>query len=264
MLKRMQVRLLVIWLLAAVVSVAMTLLVFFPVSWIGSALEKRTAGQLTLGDPQGTLWNGSAFIGGAPSVKDPVTPLLPGRFSWHLSPLVLIGQVELTLENAEALSQPVTLSGSWSQWQVSAGAILLPAERLAGLGAPLNTIGPSGQMRLSWSALQLSRQAAQIDMHGTTTLELNNMASLLSSIRPLGAYRLTMDWEGQQAKLGLKTVRGPLLLSGSGQLDHGRFQFSGKAEAAAGQEETLANLLGLLGQRRREGSKNIIALEFKQ
>ncbi|UUZ56746.1 hypothetical protein LP419_17915 [Massilia sp. H-1] len=46
--------------------------------------------------------------------------------------MVLLGQVELTLENPDALSQPVNLSGSLSQWQVSAAELLLlRPERLA-------------------------------------------------------------------------------------------------------------------------------------
>jgi len=94
-------------------------------------------------------------------------------------------------------------------------------------------------------------------------LDMQDMASRLSSIKPLGAYVLTMDWRGQQAPLSLKTVKGPLLLSGTGALTNGRLQFSGRAQAEAGQEEKLANLLNLLGQRRREGDKNVIALEFK-
>jgi general secretion pathway protein N len=72
-----------------------------------------------------------------------------------------------------------------------------------------------------------------------------------------------MDWRGAQAALTLKTIKGPMLLSGSGSLNNGRLQFSGKAEAEEGQEERLANLLNLLGQRRREGDRNVIALEFK-
>jgi general secretion pathway protein N len=54
-----------------------------------------------------------------------------------------------------------------------------------------------------------------------------------------------------------------MLLSGTGTLANGRLRFSGKAEAAEGQEERLANLLNLLGRRRREGDKDVIALEFK-
>lgn len=254
---------LVIWLAAALATVALTLLIFCPAAWMASILERQTGGRLTLGDAQGSLWRGSAFIGGAPSQRDPVTPLLPGRFSWRLSPTVLLGMVDLELENPLALSQVVKVSGSWSQWQVSPAAVSLPAERLAGLGAPLNTVQLSGEMRLSWTSLQMTRQAGAVALTGSMALELNDIASRLSPIKPLGAYHLAFDWHGQQAQLTLKTVKGPMLLSGGGVLNNGRLQFSGKAEAEAGQEEKLANLLNLLGQRRKEGDKTVIALEFK-
>jgi general secretion pathway protein N len=256
-------RRLVIWLLAALLSIALTVIVFFPAAWLAPVIEAQTGGRLTLGDAQGTLWNGSAFIGGAPSGNDPITPLLPGRFSWTISPLLLLGQVHAELRNPDALSQPVTITGGWWRWQVSAAQVVLPAERLAGLGAPLNTIRPSGSMRLSWTPLQLTRRANTIDVQGTTTLLMEDISSRLSPVKPLGAYRLKMDWRGQQAELGLTTIKGPMLLSGNGRLINGRLQFSGKAEAEAGQEERLANLLNLLGQRRREGGKDVIALEFK-
>ncbi|HZW11767.1 MAG TPA: type II secretion system protein N [Noviherbaspirillum sp.] len=256
-------RRLTLWVLAAVVTVALTVLTFCPAAWMAAVVESQTGGRLTLGDAQGTLWNGSAFIGGAPSGADPVTPLLPGRFEWRLSPLVLLGQVDATVRNDEALSQPVTITGSWYQWQVSGAAVSLPAERLAGLGAPLNTIQPSGQMQLSWSPLQIVRQGNNVAVSGTATLRMDDIASRLSPIKPLGAYQLIMDWRGQQAQLALSTLKGPMLLSGKGMLANGRLQFSGKAEAEAGQEERLANLLNLLGQRRKEGDKDVIALEFK-
>lgn len=230
---------------------------------MASIVETQTAGRLTLGDAQGSLWRGSAFIGGAPGGNDPVTPLLPGRFSWRLSPMLLLGQVDAELENTAALSRPVSVIGSWHQWLISPAAISLPAERLAALGAPLNSVQPSGQMRLSWEQLQLVRQGGEIEMTGTMNLEMNDIASRLSPVKPLGTYNLAFDWRGQQAAATLKTVQGPLLLSGSGMFANGRLQFSGKAETEAGQEERLANLLGLLGQRRKEGGKDVIALEFK-
>lgn len=253
----------VLWLSAIAAAVALTVLVFLPATWLGSMVETRTGGRLTLGDAQGTLWRGSAFIGGAAGVNGAVTPLLPGRFSWRLSPLVLLGQVDLTLENPDALSQPVNLAGSWSQWQVSPAALLLPAERLAGLGAPLNTLAPSGVVKLSWTTLELARAGQAVAVNGRTLLSLNDMGSRMSPVKPLGSYEVAMDWRGQQAQLSLSTVRGALLLSGTGALDKGRFQFSGQAQAADGYEDTLGNLLNLLGQRRMVGGKKIIALEFK-
>ncbi len=253
----------VIWLLAGIASVALTMLMFFPATWMTALIEERTAGRFTLGDANGTLWRGSAFIGGAPSGGDPVTPLLPERFSWRLSPMVLLGVVDAELENTAALSQPVSVTGNWHQWQVSPAAILLPAERLVALGAPLNTIQPSGQMRLSWEPLQLTQQNGKVEIVGAMNLKMNDIASRMSPIKPLGSYDLALDWNGVQASVKLKTVKGPMLLSGSGVLSNGQLQFSGTARAEAGQEQGLANFLNLLGQRRKEGDKEVIALEFK-
>lgn len=252
-----------LWTSAALVAVLLTLLVSLPAAWLGQAVEKQTGGRLTLGDPQGTLWSGSAFLGGAPGPSGAVTPLLPGRFEWKLSPMVLLGRVNMEVANPEALVQPVTITGSWSEWQVSAGALKLPAEALAGLGAPLNTIAPSGVMQLSWTSLDLARQANTVVVTGRTTLEMQDMSSRLSPIRPLGSYRLAMDWRGANAELLLSTVSGALVLEGTGALENGRLRFSGQASAGQGYEDTMGNLLNLLGQRRMVDGKNIIALEFK-
>lgn len=255
-------RRLVIWLAAGIASAALTIAVFFPAAWLVPILEKQTAGRLTLGDARGTLWRGSAFIGGAAGVNDPVTPLLPGRFSWHLSPAVLLGSVTAELENPAALSQPVSVQGDWHQWQVSPGAIILPAQRLSALGAPLNTVQPSGQMLLSWQPLLVTLQNGNIGMTGTMKLEMTDMGSRLSSVKPLGSYDLILDWRGTQASATLKTVKGPMLLAGSGTLANGHLQFSGTAQADAGQEQRLANFLNLLGQSRKAGDKIVTALEF--
>lgn len=253
-----------LWLLAATLGVLVTVLLFLPATWLAGLVEKQSGGRLTLGDAQGTLWRGSAFIGGAASSSGAVTPLLPGRFAWKLSPLVVFGMVDLELANPEALAQPVNFRGSWRQWQLSPSALLLPADGLAGLGAPLNTLAPSGTMKLSWSALELAAQGNTVAINGRTTLEMTDMSSKLSPIKPLGSYQLALDWRGQQAQLDLNSVKGPLLLSGKGSLQNGRLQFSGQAQAADGYEQSLGNLLNLLGQRRpTNDGKNIIALEFR-
>lgn len=251
------------WLVVVALAIALTVLAFLPASWLGTMVERQTGGRLTLGDAQGTLWHGSAFVGGAPGEGGAVTPLLPGRFSWRLSPLVLLGQVDMQLENPQALAEPVALTGSWSEWQVSKGQLLLPAEGLAGLGAPLNTLVPSGVIRLSWNRLELVRLPASVAVTGRTTLSMNDMGSRMAPIKPLGSYEMVMDWRGQQADLVLRTVRGALLLSGNGTLQNGRLRFSGQASAADGYEDTLGNMLNLLGQRRMVNGKNIIALEFR-
>lgn len=251
------------WSAAVVMVVFATVLAFLPASWLGPLVEQQTGGRLTLGDAQGTLWNGSAFLGGAPDAGGAVTPLLPGRFAWHLSPLVLLGQVHMELENPKALARPVRIDGSWSQWQVSSGELLLPAEGLAGLGAPLNTLAPTGTIRLAWNTLDLLREPNTVAVQGRTVLTMTDMGSRMSPIRPLGSYEMTFDWRGKQADLDLRTVRGALVLSGSGMLRNGRLRFSGQVSAGEGYEQTLGNMLNLLGQRRMVNGKNIIALEFR-
>jgi len=251
------------WGLLVALAVVATVLAFLPAAWLGPMVERQTGGRLTLGDAQGTLWRGSAFIGGAPGPGGAVTPLLPGRFSWTLSPLVVLGQVSMSLENPQALANPVRVEGSWSQWQVNAGELLLPAEGLSGLGAPLNTLAPSGRIRLSWNALDLLRQQNTVTLQGRTVLSMSDMGSRMSPIKPLGSYEMIMDWRGPQADLTLRTVRGALLLSGQGVLQNGRLRFSGQASAADGYEDQLGTMLNLLGQRRMVNGKNVIALEFR-
>lgn len=251
------------WGLLVVLVVVATVLAFLPAAWLGPLVERQTGGRLTLGDAQGTLWRGSAFVGGAPGVGGAVTPLLPGRFSWTLSPLVVLGQVSMTLENPQALANPVRVEGSWSQWQVNAGELLLPAEGLSGLGAPLNTLAPSGRIRLTWNTLDLLRQERMVTLQGRTVLSMSDMGSRMSPVKPLGSYEMIMDWRGPQADLTLRTVRGALLLSGSGILQNGRLRFKGEATVADGYEDALGTLLNLLGQRRMVNGKNVIALEFR-
>lgn len=253
----------VIWGFAALLVVLLMVMTFLPAVWLAPLVEQRSGGRIALGDVRGTIWEGSAFIGAVSDIQSGVAPLLPGRFTWRLSPLVLLGRTNVQLENQAALTTPVSMTGTWRRWELSPSSVLLPAERLAVFGAPLNTLRPSGQMRLSWQTLLIERSEGEATIHGSMLLEMMQIASALSPVKPLGTYRLQMNWHGNAARLKLVTTSGPLLLQGEGMMVNGRLQFSGQAEAQEGKEERLAILLNLLGQRRQVGNKNIIALEFK-
>jgi general secretion pathway protein N len=252
-----------VWGAAALLAVLLTVMATLPASWLVPLVEQQTGGRVSLGDPQGSVWQGSAFIGAASSAGEPLAPLLPGRFAWRLSPLVLAGRLDAELSNERALERPLTLRGSWRNWEVSTGAITLPAERLAALGAPLNTVKPSGRLRLSWPALSLERTSDAVRLYGSMQLDMTEIASALSPVKPLGAYRMVLLWRGDAAHLTLGTRAGPLMLEGAGDIVRGRLQFSGQAWAQEGKEQNLAILLNLLGQRRQLGSRSVTALEFK-
>lgn len=251
------------WGAAALLVVLVTVIASLPAGWLVPLVERQTGGQLSLGEPQGSVWQGSAFIGIAGARDEPLVPLLPGRFGWRLSPLALVGIVEASLQNPRALAAPVSIDGSWQRWALGPASISLPAERLVALGAPLNTVQPSGLMQLSWPALTVSRTATGIDIVGRMRLEMTEIASALSPVKPLGAYRMQFDWQGDKAQITLESLSGPLMLEGSGRIVGGRLQFSGQAWAKEGDEQRLAVLLNLLGQRRQVGDRNVIALELK-
>ncbi|WP_339936712.1 type II secretion system protein N [Undibacterium luofuense] len=252
-----------IWMSAALITFFLTIVVFLPAAWLSALLEKQTGGRLSLGDVQGSFWSGSAFVGVAADNNGPVTPVFPGRFSWKISPLLLLGQIEVNLSNPEALSKSVLMTGNVSTLFVSEAVLLLPTERLQGLGAPLNTIGPSGKLDMHWKNLSFVREGTQFNGQGQLLFTLSDMSSRLSPVRPLGSYEVRLDLQGTKMNLQLQTQQGPMMLSGTGGIQGGRLQFSGKAWAQDGAEAKLANLLNLLGQRRKEGAKDVIALEFK-
>ena len=84
-----------------------------------------------------------------------------------------------------------------------------------------------------------------------------NVASRLSTLRPMGSYRITLQG-GTPATLRLDTLAGSLQLSGTGQWVGDRLRFRGEASAAPDREAALANLLNIIG--RRSGPRSIISI----
>jgi general secretion pathway protein N len=251
------------WIAGGALAIALTVLALCPASWVAGPLQTLTSGRITLLDADGSVWHGSAWIAAAADGDATVTPLLPGRVTWRLSPMALAGRIDAEVESAGTLSEPVRITGSWSRWQVSPAAMTVPAERLAALGAPFNTIRPAGVIRVSWGPLELSRADGAARIQGTFVAELQDLSSRLSAIKPVGAYRLTIRCEGSESRMALETIRGPLLLAGTGGVMDGHWRFAGHAEAVPGSERDLANFMNLLGESRREGDKTVIALNFQ-
>ena len=85
-------------------------------------------------------------------------------------------------------------------------------------------------------------------MEGVATLEWLNAGSSLSSVQPLGDYRLEITGAEKNANLKLTTLRGVLELTGQGswQAHNGQIQFNGSAQPRD-RSEDLAPLLMLLG-----------------
>ena len=234
-------------------------LVFAPARWLAAAVRQASSGQVLLENTHGTLWSGSAQLtltGGAGSV-DAAT--LPSRLGWDLRP-GLTG-LAVHLSAACCLAQPwdLMLVPRWNgvQLRVSDSPSTWPAQMLAGLGTPFNTIAPQGQLVLTTQGFTLNWLAGRLQVGGNAQLTAQDLSSRLSSLHPMGSYLFTLSGAATP-ELQLTTLRGSLQLSGRGQWVGGTLRFVGEANAAPEYQTALSNLLNIIG--RRDGLRSIIKL----
>lgn len=248
------------WALAGVaVGLLLALVVFAPARWLTAAVTDRTAGRVTLRDPQGTVWNGSAALvltGGAGSVD---AAALPTRLEWHLQPRW--DGVLVTLNSSCCTTTPMRVRAGWRwggmQVTITESQSHWPAELLAGLGTPWNTLQLDGDLRFRTEGLSVEWVAGRLAIAGQAELTAQRLSSRLSTLRPMGSYRVTVQG-GQTPTLQLQTLEGSLNLTGSGSWVGSRLRFSGVATAAPDRETALANLLNIIG--RRSGARSIITI----
>jgi general secretion pathway protein N len=142
----------------------------------------------------------------------------------------------------------VELADRQSQW---------PAGLLVGLGTPWNTLQLDGDLQVQTQGLSVEWVAGRLAIAGRAELTAQRLSSRLSTLRPMGSYRITV-MGGQVPTLQMETLEGSLQLSGSGQWVGSRLRFSGVASAAPDRESALSNLLNIIG--RRNGARSEITI----
>lgn len=243
----------------AACGLVLAVLLFAPARWLAALVEGASRGQLLLNEPRGTVWDGSAqlVLTGGPGSSDAAA--LPGRLQWTLAPRwdglaarlrsdcclrqPVAVRVRLHLRGAE-----IDVADSVSQW---------PASVASGLGTPWNTLRFDGELRLATQGLSVEWVAGRPIVSGRAELLALRIASRLSTLRPMGSYRITLQG-GTPATLRLETLDGSLRLAGSGQWVGSRLRFRGEATAAPEREAALANLLNIIG--RRSGRRSLISI----
>jgi general secretion pathway protein N len=247
----------------ALLGALWAVLQFAPALWLQQAAHAASAGRLELSSSMGTLWQGSAelTLGGGPGSKD--TARLPGRLQWVLRPgldgLQIVLHLRLHADCCTPQPLELTLTPGLRSWrlQLAAGSSHWPAEVLAGLGTPWNTVQLQGPLVLSTPGLRLESALNRLRVEGALRLDLPDLRSRLSTLRPLGSYRLLLQG-GEQATLDLQTLEGSLQLQGSGRWTAGHLRFEGEARADAAHAAELSNLLNIMG--RRDGARSLITL----
>ena len=184
---------------------------------------------------------------------------LPGRLAWQLRPRW--DGLWVQLQAPCCTPQPLTLRaharlGGFG-FVVTDGESQWPASLASGLGTPWNTLQFDGDLQLSTRGLSVEWAAGRPVVAGRAELVAQRLSSRLSTLRPMGSYRITLQG-GSPTTLQVQTLEGSLQLSGSGQWVGSRLRFRGEASAAPEREAALANLLNIIG--RRNGPRSIITI----
>jgi general secretion pathway protein N len=230
--------------LASVITIA----VRAPAAWVGDWLEARS--KLRLIDARGTLWQGSALVGFSDGRE---TTLVPGRVEWRIHGLNT-ARIDAQIVHPW-LERPLELSLGAQGVHFAKGSARLPAGVLASAGAPFNTLRPGGVLELAWSDADL-RGAA---VNGQLQVDWRDARSALSSVAPLGSYRLRVTGAGAPPTMELVTLSGPLQMQGKGTMQGSRIRFNGTAGAEPAMWPALNGLLGVLGM--RSGDKVLLAID---
>lgn len=240
------------------------LLVQAPAAWLARSVAQASGGRVLVADSRGSVWNGSGelVLTGGQGSRD--ASRLPGRVHWRLAWAGGAPEIRLRLDCCSNGEFPLRLSPGWTRWGLSLPAhtqplLLLPAAWLGGLGTPWNTLQLAGQLRLTGRDFQIERSAGRWRTQGTLELDLANLSSRLSTVAPLGSYRLLVHSQPSgPTLLHLSTLEGGLQLQGQGSIgDNGKVRFQGDATAAGG-ETALENLLNIIG--RRQGGRSVITI----
>ena len=249
-----------------VVGALVGLVVFAPAAWLARAVASATDQRLLLADARGTVWSGSAVLvlTGGPESRD--ASALPGRLDWTLglAPMslelrarqecCLNGQMVVRVKPGfGGMSFTLMPSPGWTgQW---------PSAWLGGLGTPWNTLQLGGALRLTSPGLTVESVQGRWRVDGRAEVEVLGVSSRLTTLDPLGSYRLTLSGNAAQAgvaQINLSTTEGALQLSGDGTLGPGGVRFRGEARAGAADEAALTNLLNIIG--RRDGARSVISI----
>ena len=249
------------WALAgALLGALPALAVFAPAQWLASTVARASGGQVQLAQARGTVWNGSAQLVLTGGLDSQDAAALPGRLNWQLRPTwgggvrALVRAACCTPEPLRLQVQPrwggaqLTVQDNQSQW---------PAALLTGLGTPWNTLQLQGQLALHTSGLNAEWASGRMLLAGQLQLDALAMSTRLSTLRPMGSYRLLLEG-GAVPTLQLTTLDGALQMQGSGQWVGKRLRFEGEATAEPEREAALSNLLNIIGRRR--GARSLITL----
>ena len=245
---------------ALVLGIVLSVVIWLPASVPTTLVAKLAEGRLDFRQTRGTVWAGSTELALVPPGGENDTITIPGRLYWRW--LWQSWIPELVVNSDCCFSKPVTFRVTLSpeqQLSISDVKMNFPLALLEGLGAPFNTLKPSGDLQVKIRALKMTLVDQMMKASGEVEFEIGNFSSVLSQVKPIGTYTVTARGQGDRVSFSLSTRSGALQLSGSGELRQKKFRFNAEASSSPGYELAMSNLLNVIG--RRSGNRSIISME---
>ncbi len=241
--------------------VASVLLVNAPSAWLAPVVKHYSQGTVSFAQSWGTVWQGSALLRIHRSDKEVLH--VPQPLAWVLDLSQILRLKARITASSAALEAPVALQVDRTQLRVDAGQYQLPATSLSTLGAPFNTLKPTGNITLAWQAFELNT-ASNAAPALNARVSVKDLRMDLTGNDILGDYQLSASpTAGNRWAITLTTsnpAQAALLLTGSGQAGlSGGTQFELESKAAATpappRVQTLLNFLG-----RRQGDAYVLRI----
>jgi len=219
------------------------LVVTAPATLLAKVAEGASGGRFILANATGTVWQGGA----RPAIRQRSGSLLAmEQLRWDVALLPLFtGKIIIRLDwDNVAQAQPMVATISFKQIEVRNAVIPLQAAALGELSPVLQPVQLSGQMQIRSEQFTFSSQG----LNGIAVADWLNAGSAMSSVNPLGNYRINLAGAGEKLEVSLVTLSGALLLEGKGGFmpEQGlRFQLTARAAAdSKGKLDELINNFG--------------------
>lgn len=227
------------------------LIVEMPASWFAWGLNRYTGGTVQLDPITGSLWhgNGRLVIYYPQNVPHDLSSV-----EWRINPFWLFaGRIQMNWQaNAQDSNINTTIRMGSGQAELLDTEAVFPAQSISNFYPAATLISPQGQVRLHIDKLTVDQNG----MTGVGDIQWQGAGSSLTTVQPLGDYRLEINSAGKNANLKLTTVSGDLNLTGQGQwqLQTGQIQLTGIA-MPRGRAAELEPLLKLFGQDQGNGKR---------
>lgn len=234
------------------ISFLVMLLVAAPATLLSAAVEAGSKGQFVLANTSGTIWQGSA----TPGIRQRNGNLLAlEKLHWKIAVLPLFTGKFICQFRWDHVEQDQLMTAVLSFHKIELKNALLPlhADILAEFSPFLQPVQLGGEMQIKSDKFTYSREG----MSGAAVIEWTNAGSALSSVRPLGHYRINLAANGERLEMALVTISGKLLLEGKGSIVGHGVMFQGSARASLDSNGALDKLLNNFGPESAPGIHRI-------